>query len=134
MLTAGPDITHGTSALGWEVQVGSATRGIFTFPLQLVPPFVSGVSPSAGVVPLFGRPGTTVAITRNEGEPTSYALQLASFDSAGRPTSFTAPTASVGQGGQGDTVTFNPNWGQLGTGSGILSIRTAAGEVTNSAL
>jgi hypothetical protein len=90
----------------------------------------TGVTGGAVVSLSFDHAAETFSLL-NEGEPTSYTLELASFDSAGHATSLTAPAASLGK---GDTVTFNPNWDQLGTRTGIVSIRTAAGDITNSAL
>jgi hypothetical protein len=67
----------------------------------------------------------------NAGRPASYSLELSTVDTAGRPVRFAAPPGSAGP---GNTLTFKPTWNQLDAGTGIISIRTPAGEVTNTAL
>lgn len=62
-LTAAANIRPGTYSVGCQVMVDSAARGVFTFPLLLVAPFVSSVSPGVGTVPAFSQPGTPVVIT-----------------------------------------------------------------------
>ncbi len=62
-LTAGPSISPASFSVTCEVLVNSELRGSFGFPLRLVAPFVSSVSPQAGSVPVFGSPGTSVVIT-----------------------------------------------------------------------
>jgi hypothetical protein len=63
VLTAGASIGAGTTSVSFAAQVGSANRSLYTFPLTLLPPFVSGISPSTGTVPMFGQPGTLVTIS-----------------------------------------------------------------------
>ena len=67
----------------------------------------------------------------HQGAPTTYTLELSSFDAQGKPTTFATPPASVGK---GDTHTFKPDWRQLEAGAGSVSVRTARGQVVNRTL
>ncbi len=62
-LLAGATISPGTSTISVTVMVNSAARCVLTFPLHLVAPFVSSVTPTVGTVPTFLQSGTPVTIT-----------------------------------------------------------------------
>jgi hypothetical protein len=104
-LTAGASISPGTSSVGCEVMVDSAARGVFTFPLQLVAPFVSSVSPRTGSVPAFVNPGAPVTITGGGfGPGTTVAFgadaPVAAASIAGNGTSLTVTVPATGASGQ----------------------------------
>ena len=63
VLTAGASLSPGTAKVSFAAQVGGATRAVYTFPLILLAPFISNVSPSTGSVPMLGQGGTQVTIT-----------------------------------------------------------------------
>jgi hypothetical protein len=87
----------------------------------------TGASAGAAVSVLFN-PATETFSYVNHGAPASYTVELSSIDATGHASSLTAPAASAQT---GDTLTFSPDWTQLGAGRGILSAQTAAGAVTN---
>jgi hypothetical protein len=62
-LTAGGNVVPGTVALTVVARIGAADKSTLTFPLVIVPPFVSGISPTVGAVPMFRRSGTAVTIS-----------------------------------------------------------------------
>jgi len=64
----------------------------------------------------------------HEGDAADYTLELSSFDSQGKPAVFSIPNTAVAK---GDTVTFKPDWTQLTEGIGTITLRTAAGQITN---
>lgn len=90
----------------------------------------TGASAGAQLSLSFDKASETFSYV-NEGGPATYSLELSTVDTAGRPVRFAAPPASAGA---GHTLTFKPTWNQLDAGTGIISTRTPAGEVTNTAL
>ncbi len=63
LLMAGANVAPGTVTVTVVARVGTADRSKLTFPLIIVPPFVSGVSPTLGLVAMFRRVGTPVTVT-----------------------------------------------------------------------
>jgi hypothetical protein len=61
-LTAGANLNPTNLTVSFGVLVAAAERGVFTFPLEIVAPFVSSVSPPSGGVPLLEQNGTEVTV------------------------------------------------------------------------
>jgi hypothetical protein len=113
VLTAGVQSKPGTNSISFAAKVGSATKAVYTFPLVLVPPFVSGVSPSPGLTPMLGNGGPQVKITGGGFGPGTTVRFGA--DTA-------VPAASVGTDGTSLVVGVPPT-----AASGLLVVTSPAG-------
>ena len=62
-LAAGGNVVPGTATVTVIAKIGATEKSKLSFPLVIVPPFVSGISPTRGLVPMFRQPGTAVTVT-----------------------------------------------------------------------
>jgi len=116
VLTAGATVAVQTVSVTVVAREGGVDRSAFTFPLQIVAPFVSAVAPFSGVVPEFRLPGTRVTITGGGfGPGTAVAFGL------------DAPVAASSVAADGTSLTAMV---PATAASGPLTVKSPAGTAT----